>query len=702
LKPVQLLLLVIFLVFANVAHVLCATVEDGGEVARSSSNEARWRTNEKGKAYQSEAELQMDEVVVTATLLPTPAQKLPVRVQVIAREEIEKTRANNLSELLIEKLPSQFQKYPGALSAVEIRGFRTDTMGSDIKGRVLLLIDGHRAGTGNIAVIPVDNVERVEIVRGPGSVIYGSAAMGGVINIITRKGKGKPSVHGTAEYGSFNQYRVAGEALGGLFDERVGFSGTASHLESQDYTDGSRQRVKNTKYRDETYALSLHAAPVENHTLFASGSYFHIPVAGTPGPTYAPDFDDHKEVLRRYGSIAYDGSLRDSDVNWHISGYGVFDRSTANDPAVEWGYSSSTTETTTNGVKSHLSIPTFSLGRMLLGFDWDEIGVTSETSPRGFNYSPDTTYDNFAGFAEQQIDWNRLSLLLGVRYDYFDEAIKATEGLNVVPRAESFDHVSWRAGAKYFLWDWLGARAAVGTGFRVPAADELAGRYDYQSYMKIIGNPNLNPEKSTTWEVGLDAEYLRLSGGLGFFYTDYTDKITGGFNTCVDGDCTWTTYENVKGAIFSGLEGYINCQIPFPYADWIRLSSYADFIYYTQREIEDDSYAQTLGSSTVPYVPEASMTGGIRCDFNGKSVLQFNVSYFGPQVVQDWDYTSSTYGKGVDKSGFPLFSLRFDFHPVKAFNVYLAADNLLDREYSFVNGYPMPGRTIRAGLQARF
>jgi len=189
---------------------------------------------------------------------------------------------------------------------------------------------------------------------------------------------------------------------------------------------------------------------------------------------------------------------------------------------------------------------------------------------------------------------------------------------------------------------------------------------------------------------------------LGFFYTDYTDKITGGFNTCVDGDCTWTTYENVKGAIFSGLEGYLNCQIPFPYADWVRLSTYADFIYYTQREIEDDSYARTLGSSTVPYIPEASMTGGIRCDFNGKSVLQFSVSYFGPQVVQDWDYTSPTYGKGVDKSGFPLFSLRFDFHPLKAFNIYLAADNLLDRQYSFVNGYPMPGRTIRTGLQTRF
>ena len=299
------------------------------------------------------------------------------------------------------------------------------------------------------------------------------------------------------------------------------------------------------------------------------------------------------------------------------------------------------------------------------------------------------------------MEWNRLSLLMGVRYDYFKEAIEPTEGLDVESRTESFDHVSWRAGAKYFLLDWLGARFAVGTGFRAPTADELAGQYELY-YLKTIGNPDLKPEKSITYEVGLDAEYSRWSGGLDFFYTDYSDKISGGFSTCVDGDCSWTTYKNVNGAIFSGIEGHVNYQIPFPYADWIRLNTYANFIYFTQREIEDDSYVQTLGSSTMPYVPEASATGGIRCSFNGKSDLQFNVSYFGPQVVQDWDYTSSSYSKAVDKSGFPLFSMRVDFHPLNFFNLYLAMDNLFNRQYSFVDGYPMPGRTVRVGLQARF
>ena len=555
--------LVIVFLFVNGAPACCAAPEDATEPLVSSLTEAAPGKYTKEKQTES-SRIQMEEVVVTATLLPTPAQKLPVRVQVIPRKEIEQSRATDLTELLIQKLPSQFQKYPGALSSVEIRGFRTDTTGSDIKGRVLLLIDGHRAGTGNISLIPLDNVERVEIVRGPGSVIYGSAAMGGVINVITRKGQGKPSLQGTAEYGSFNEYRIAGEASGGLVNDRVGFSGTARYIDSQDYSDGSGQQIKDTQYRDEAYALSLYAVPVENHSLFATGSYLHIPEAGSPGPTYAPDFDDTKDVLRRYGSIAYEGNLPDSNVNWHISGYNAFDRNTWKDPFAEYGYSSSTTETTTAGITSHLSFPTFSLGQLLLGFDWDDISVSSSTNPTGFNYSPDSTYDNYAGFmprSKSNGTGSRSSM--GVRYDYFEEAIKPTQGLDVASRTESFDHLSWRAGAKYFLFDWLGARFAVGTGFRAPTADELAGQYEL-SYLKTIGNPNLEPEKSITYEVGLDAEYSRWSGGLDFFYTDYTDKITGGFSTCVDGDCSWTTYENVNGAIFSGIEGYVNYEIPFP------------------------------------------------------------------------------------------------------------------------------------------
>ena len=96
------------------------------------------------------AQTKLEEIVVTATLIPTPAKELPVPVQVISRKEIEESHANNLAEVLTEYLPEHFQTYPGALSSVTIRGFSSDTTGTDIKGQVLVLIDGHRAGTGNV------------------------------------------------------------------------------------------------------------------------------------------------------------------------------------------------------------------------------------------------------------------------------------------------------------------------------------------------------------------------------------------------------------------------------------------------------------------------------------------------------------------------------------------------------------------------
>jgi vitamin B12 transporter len=93
-----------------------------------------------------------------------------------------------LAAVLAEKGIGHIQKYPGTLTAVGIRGFRTDSHGNDLQGKVLVLLDGRRSGTGNVAKILTQNLERIEIIRGPGAVQYGSAGMGGVVNIITRKG----------------------------------------------------------------------------------------------------------------------------------------------------------------------------------------------------------------------------------------------------------------------------------------------------------------------------------------------------------------------------------------------------------------------------------------------------------------------------------------------------------------------------------
>ncbi len=647
----------------------------------------------------------LDEVVVTATRLPTPAKELPVPVQVITRKEIQGSRADDLATLLTEKLPEHFQKYPGALSSITIRGFSSDTTGTDIKGHVLVLIDGHRSGTGNIASIPLENVERVEVVRGPGSVVYGSSAMGGVVNIITRRGKGDPSSEAGAEYGS-NDY-VKGHAgfSGGLFDERIGLSVTARTVTQGSYERGNGQLVPNTGYNDEAYSASLLARVAPDHTVFAVGNFYRAWDVGYPDAAYAPaaSLDNTKNIVRGYGSIDYDGALPDLGINWRLGYYRVEDRNRWDNPTGDWGYFASTTEANTQGALAQVSFPTLSFGRLLLGFSWDGTDISNYTNPEGSSWTPDSRYDNYAAFAEEKVKWEKLTLTMGVRYDFFQEDILPTSGLDVLQKSQDFGHASWRTGLTYSFLDWLTGRMAVGTAFRAPTADELAGRFQMGGWTKVVGNPDLKPETGTTYDIGLDAQIGGFKAGLGFFYTDYSNRISAGFPASVDGDSTWTTSRNVNGAILAAIEGNVSYKKSFTFHDTpLSLKPFANFVYYTQRSLEDETYSRTLKTSVVPGVPLWDATGGIEVGIGRKTTFTFTGFYTGDEKQEDFNWLSPTYTQAIDKGGFVIFSARATYRPSKYLELFLVTDNLTDRDYSYVDGYPMPGRTFRGGITAHF
>ena len=155
----------------------------------------------------------LDTVVVTAGRVAEKQKTLTTHVTVIDSETIEQSAARDLGELLAEQ-GLAVRQYPGTLASVGIRGFRTDTTGNDLTSKVLILLDGRRAGTGNVAKIMTKNVARVEIIRGPASVQYGSSAVGGIVNVITRQGSGKPS--------AFVEGNLRQLALRGRFTRRPG------------------------------------------------------------------------------------------------------------------------------------------------------------------------------------------------------------------------------------------------------------------------------------------------------------------------------------------------------------------------------------------------------------------------------------------------------------------------------------------------
>ncbi|MDR0355579.1 MAG: TonB-dependent receptor plug domain-containing protein, partial [Deltaproteobacteria bacterium] len=148
----------------------------------------------------------MDTLVVTSSRSDETLREVTTNMTILTEKDIQSTGATTLEGLLSEHGLKKFG-YPGASGSIQMRGFNTDEHGNDLGSHVLILLDGLRMGTGNLALFSLVNVERVEIIRGPAASQYGAAAMGGVINVITKKGTDQP-------------FSAALEVGGGSFHDR--------------------------------------------------------------------------------------------------------------------------------------------------------------------------------------------------------------------------------------------------------------------------------------------------------------------------------------------------------------------------------------------------------------------------------------------------------------------------------------------------
>ena len=129
-----------------------------------------------------------DTLIVTASGREEQQRKSTVTAQVIDSDQIERSRAESLTELLAQNSVGFFSEWSPGQTSINIRGAATDGQGKDFAGQVLVLVNGRRAGTANLSKLSPKDVSRIEVIRGPSSVIYGSQAMGGVINIFLKNG----------------------------------------------------------------------------------------------------------------------------------------------------------------------------------------------------------------------------------------------------------------------------------------------------------------------------------------------------------------------------------------------------------------------------------------------------------------------------------------------------------------------------------
>src|SRR5690606_13981409 len=170
----------------------------------------------------------LEGVTVTTTRAPALRTELPQKVEVVTRTDLERTVAADVSDALKTTATVDGIQYPALLSDVAMRGLRPQSSG--ISPRTLILLDGRPAGATNLASFDLSAVERVEVLKGLASMLYGASAVGGVVNIVTRRWRGPLQGSADMAYGSFDTYRgdlTVGGALTEALDFDLGLSTTA-------------------------------------------------------------------------------------------------------------------------------------------------------------------------------------------------------------------------------------------------------------------------------------------------------------------------------------------------------------------------------------------------------------------------------------------------------------------------------------------
>ncbi|OIP91416.1 MAG: hypothetical protein AUK55_11215 [Syntrophobacteraceae bacterium CG2_30_61_12] len=627
----------------------------------------------------------LQTVVVSAGRVEEEKKQVTASVSVIDRETIKQSSALTLGELLSEQ-GLAVREYPGALSSVQIRGFRTETHGNDLKGHVLILLDGRRAGTGNVAKIFTKNVERIEIVRGPASVQYGSAAMGGVINVITRQGQGRisPAVEGSL--GSWDS-REGTVELGGQVSQ-FDFSGAYTYAEQGDYDTGDGKQYRNTGF-DDRNNVSLNAGWTlsPDHRLGLIFTGYDMNGAGSPSYFSQNDLDNYVDSSNQSLDLIYDGASRSGLFSWKARYFNGKDQDRWVDPTESnpdgWDDGiDSDRNTDFQGAQGQLTA-NLSHVRVTAGFDWADYEVNASWTPE------QTEYENPAGFilAKTTLFDDRLVLTGGVRTDQYTVRVTEPAGDSASDR-----HVSPRFGLAYSLTDHLRLRANYGQAFVMPEADQLAADYTVWG-RRYVGNPELSPETGNTYETGVDLYWRSLYAGLTLFTTDFADKIEP--VVLQDGSNSW---DNLGDATISGIEGELTVDIG-DYFDWnFALRPYTRFTYLFR--YEDDETGQDL-----LYTPDWNGSFGLTLSgWNGLSA-NLNFAYSGVQTVTDYESGYPYQEVELDRSLVADLSVRKRL-PITdnlgGLTLMASIRNLFDEDYAYVKGYPMPGRSFYLGLRYQY
>ena len=577
--------------------------------------------------------LNLPALVVTATRVATPKNQLTAATTVYTRQDIDRLQANTLPDLLKNTpgIDMTQQGGMGKTTSVFIRGTNSD--------HVLVLIDGIKVGSATLGTtpfesIPIDQIERVEIIRGPQSSLYGSEAIGGVIQIFTRKGtqEDKPSVTLDTGGGSYNTAKASGTVSGKW--KNSWYSLGASHINTQGFD--ARQATPgffgvDQPDKDGYYNTGLNARIGHRFDNNAEIEAFYMRAEGKN--EYDGSFQNKTEFVNQLVGTSASMDLME---NWRSTLRFGQSRDDGDNFAPDGSFSSkfNTTRWNTTWLNQ------FDLSdahQLIAGTDYRVDEVDSST-----DYDKRSRYDVgiFSELHSRILDDHFINASL--RWDH-NEAFG--------------DYVTGNFGWRYNAPIGISPFASFGNAFKAPTFNEL--------YFPNYGNPTLQPEESTTFEVGLAGDHW-LQWEIRAYHTNIDNLIVPTMNPAT----FEFSSENVGKSQIDGIEIEMS-------KNWMGWN--------TQLSMNLLSPENRETNARLPRRAEKTLAFDV-----SKSLGQFDL---GANVLAQGDRFDDTQNL-IRVAGYTTVDLRSAYHINKNWMLSARLNNLLDKQYQTVNTYNTADRNF--------
>jgi len=652
-------------------------------------------------AKEEKSMITLPEVVVTATRTASEIEKVPAGITVITHEDIKNSNAGSIPDLLSsgEGIVVRNLQGNGKNAQVDLRGY-----GETGPYNTLVLVDGRRVNGIDLSgvdwtQIPIDQVERIEIVRGTGTVLYGDNAAGGVINIITKTPSDKFAAKGGITLGSYDRKRLEASVSGGY--DRIAASINASH----DETDGYR---KNNKYKAEDIGGKIVFDASESLSLKIIGSY-HEDEYGLPGPlTEAQLKADRRDSTNPLDEGNSTDSYIKAGIDLMIGNYGtmVADLSYRNRSS-EAVFPDATSPLATDSNSETWGVTPRYIwngdifdhkNTLVAGADiyWSEqdidsyggffIPLTAKTSISNIKRDSVGLYLN----NEYAIKEN-IILSLGARHEkvQYDLLQKDMTGfLGTLDEQITDSENAYNAGLTFIYAEKSSVFVRTNRSFRFPLTDELV--YIDWSTFAYKANTDLKPQTGIHYEAGIRHSFTeKISGSVTLFRAEIENELF--YNPSTFGN------ENHPETLHQGLE------IGYKAKPFDKLTIFGNFTY------EDATFEKApYRGSEIPSVPGYKGNLGFRID---------DVAVTGLVLSAAYNYVGSSHVISDQANNFDKLDSYYTIdaklaYKYKILKAFIGVNNLTDRKYSeygvmdtFLtkrNFYPAPERNFFAGIQFDF